>query len=211
MKRLALVSLVVALGVVFASAAEAKEPTAALIQGPGLSRPLAIGWPDDGSTGSIPVYGNKAAEAKVMALAERGGFFPAVFGQSPDPMLKTQPAGPLGPHYTIVFGLPGPGGGSRIVQDVYPYATPGPVTYMKAGQVFWDGQQTYGGWFVGTVDLKQALVSAGLSETPPGHGGGWSWAKTTLVSIGAAMALAVILLLVRRRLRSSPTRHPQAI
>ena len=188
---------------VVAPGALAKEPTAAQIDGPGLSSPITIGWnTSDGSAPVIPNYGNRSAEAKVMALAEHGGFFAAVFGhRSPDPMLKTQPAGTLGPRYRIVFGLPGPGGGSQIVQDVYPYAIPAPVTYLKPGQPFWDGQQTYGGWFVGSAELRRALIAAGLPKTAPGSTDGWSWPVTTLVSVGAALLLAAILLLLRRRLR----------
>jgi hypothetical protein len=126
-------------------------------------------------------------------------------------MLQTQPAGRLGPRYTIVFGLPGPGGGSRISQDVYPYAQPAPVTYMKPGQPFWDGQRTRGGWFVGGAVLEKAFVSVGLPERAPSGGNGWSWPSTALASVGGAILLAAILLLLRKRIRSAPERRAHAV
>jgi len=211
MRRLTLTALAL-ITVVLAPPALAKEPTAAQISGPGLDGGLSIGWtkPTSGSGSSVPNYGNKSAEAKVMLLAERSGFFPAVFRRSPDPMLETRPTGDLGPRYTIVYGLPGPGGSSLIVQDVYPFATPVPVTYTKPGQPFWDGEQTRGGWFVAGADLRQALVGVGLPSTAPGSGDGWSWPVTALVSTASALLLALILLTLRRRLRPAP-RRPQTV
>jgi len=210
MRRLTLTAIAL-ITVVLAPTALAKEPTAAQISGPGLHGGLSIGWtkPTSGSGSSVPNYGNRSAEATVMALAERSGFFPAVFRRSPDPMLETRPTGDLGPRYTIVFGLPGPGGGSLIVQDVYPYATPAPVTYTKPGQAFWDGQRTRGGWFVAAADLRQVLVGAGLPSTAPGSGDSWSWPVTTLVATASALLLALILLTLRRRLRPA-TQRPRA-
>lgn len=214
MKRLALVSFLVVLGAVLPSAAHAKGPSAALIEGPGLNGAITIGYgdPGGGSASAARGYGEAGSEASVIALAEQGGFFPAVFGQTPDPMSKTQPSGRLGPRYTIVFTVPGPNGlESTIVQDVYPYATSGPVTYTKPGQRFWDGQLTYGGWYRAASNLKQALVSDGLPRTAPGAATGWTWTRTLLVAIGAAIALAAILLLARRRLQPTSAQHPQAI
>lgn len=201
MKRLALVSLVAALGAVLAPASLAKGPSAAEIDGPGLKGPIAI-------TG----FGEPGSPSSLGQLVEHGGFFSAVFGQTPDPMLSSRPSGDLGPLYRITFTVPGPNSSeSTIVQETYPYATPQPVTYMKPGQPFWDGQGTHGGWFLGTPELKQALVSAGLPEAAPNGGRGWSWPVTTLVSSGAAMLVVAILLLLRRGLRSASSRRPQAI
>ena len=192
MKRLALVSLVAALGAVLAPASLAKGPSAAEIDGPGLRGPIAI-------TG----FGEPGSPSSLGQLVEHGGFFSAVFGQTPDPMLSSRPSGDLGPLYRITFTVPGPNSSeSTIVQLAYPYAMPQPVTYMKRGQPFWDAQRTHGGWFLGTPELKQALVSAGLPKTAPGSTDGWSWPATILVSAGGgALLLAAILLLLRRRLQ----------
>ena len=209
MRRLPLTALAL-LAAVLVPSALAKEPTAALINGPGLSDPISIGWntPGGAAAATIPNYGDRSAEAKVLLLAESSGFFPGVFPRAPDPMLEAKPAGDLGPRYTIVYGLPGPGGGSRIVQDVYPYAQPAPVTYMRPGQVFWDGQHTRGGWFVADVVLKTSLVHVGLPETAPGGGGGWSWPLQMLVSVVGTALVALILLALRRRWRLA-TRRPR--
>ena len=81
-------------------------------------------------------------------LATAGGFFAQMFGQVPDPTLKAQPKGTLGPRYKVVFVVPGPNNEeSRVVQFVYPYAKPVALTYMKPGQTFWDSRKAHGGWF----------------------------------------------------------------
>ena len=112
------------------------------------------------------------------SLVQFGGYFPQVFGQSPDPTTRTRPAGDLGPRYRIVYRVPGPSGASTIVQDVYPYAKPSPVTHMRGGQLFWGGQRTYGGWLVAGAGLKTALVEAGLPKLAPSSSGEsfpWTW------------------------------------
>ena len=107
-----------------------------------------------------------------MRLAESAGFFPAVFQTTPNPMLSKRPNGTLGPKYRITYTLPGPSSDvSKIRQDLYPFASPRPVSYTKPGQSFFDGQKTVGGWFVANARLKQQLVAVGLPRTPPSDGG----------------------------------------
>src|SRR5256714_6122974 len=186
MKRVLIVMLV-ALAV--PAAAAAKGPSKAQVSGPGLGAPLVV-------------TGAESPGTPLMTLAESAGFFPAVYGQSPDTMLHARPKGSLGPKYTVVYRLPGPNSTvSTIRQDLYPYATPFPVSYMKPGQPFWDqGQRTRGGWFLGDRRLKSTLVRAGLSATPRSSSGGstpW-W----LVGLGAGIALAAVAaFLLRRRPR----------
>ena len=201
MKRLTVISLVAVLAAAFTSAALAKGPSAARVDGPGLKGGAIV----------IKGFGEPGSPSALGQLVEGGGFFAAMFGQTPDPMLTTRPSGDLGPRYRVTFTVPGPTvSPSTIVQDVYPYA-PQPTTYTKPGQPFWDGQRTYGGWFLGTPALKQTLVAAGLPKTEPGAGGDWSWPLTTLASIGAAVLLAAILLYLRRRLQSTASRRPHAV
>ena len=77
-----------------------------------------------------------------------------------------QPTADLGPRYQVAYRVPGPSGTSTIIQDVYPYAKPSPVTYVRAGQRFWTDNRTYGGWFVSTAALKTALVDGGIARAP---------------------------------------------
>ena len=77
-----------------------------------------------------------------------------------------------------------------LVQDVYPYAQPAPVTYMKPLQFVWQGQRTVGGWYLTTTELKIVLEGIGLPADPPSAGGDSWWSGTLLVEIVAAIALA---------------------
>jgi hypothetical protein len=182
--------LVLAAALAVPTAAAAKGPESATVDGPGGS----IAVSGDGEGGRGTPLGN---------LVENGGFFPAVFARSPDPMLTRRPSGDLGPRYTVTYVVPGPGGDSRIEQDVYPYAQPTAVTYMRPGQRFWGGEQTHGGWYVATGDLT---TSVGLPETAPSGGDSsrrpWrAGALALVVALGAAV-------LYRRipRTRAAPAR-----
>ena len=136
--------------------ATAKGPVSAFVSGPGLERGLAI--TGDGETVGTPLG----------TLANASGFFPQMFGQSPDPTLAVRPSGKLGLRYKVVYVLPGPNGtSSRVVQLVYPYAQPRALTYMKPGQAFFEVEQTHGGWYRASPALKRVLVRAGLSAKAP--------------------------------------------
>ena len=102
-----------------------------------------------------------------------------------------------------MYRVPGPGGISTVVQDVYPYAKT-PVTYMRPNERFWGGNRTHGGWFVAGPGLKVTLVAAGLPESPPppASGGSFPWAW---LAVGV-LAVAVLLALVLSRRRSARLR-----
>jgi len=135
--------------------ATAKGPASATISGP-ATRTLAV--TGDGETPGTALG----------TLANASGFFAQMFGQTPDPTLRTRPKGTLGPRYKVTYVVPGPNNiQSRVVQLVYPYAKPFAVTYMRPGQVFWGDQKAYGGWFVATTGLKRMLVRAGLPARMP--------------------------------------------
>jgi hypothetical protein len=149
MKRLLLVLAFAALAL--PATAFAKGPDEAKITGPGLDNAIVVSGPEeDGSP--------------MMTFADAAGFFPAVFGQQPDPMLPGRPKGDLGPRYTIEYNVPGPEGKDySISQDLYPYALPSAVTYMKAGQEIFD-MTTVGGWWA-DASLKDQLIALGLPKT----------------------------------------------
>jgi hypothetical protein len=187
MRRLLLLATAGALAALVATApVAAKGPTTASLTGPGLDHAIPV--KGDGEGGPDTPLGS---------LTQLGGFFPQVFGhRSPDPTSGTRPTGDLGPQYRVVYRVPTPNGVSTIVQDVYPYAKASPVTYMPAGQRFWDSWRTHGGWFVSDARLKTALVAAGLPESPPPASGGsfpWAWMAA------GVLAVVVLLVLVLRR------------
>jgi hypothetical protein len=157
MKRLVVaLALSLATACIVAPTAFGKGASEATITGPGLDEPIQLAG--EGEIGG----------EQLMQLAEDAGFFPAVFTQIPDPMLATQPEGTLGPKYRIEYVMPGPNNEEDVlVQDLYPYATPGPVSYVKPGQPFWSTEKTHGGWYVAYSSLKDELVAVGLPKTPP--------------------------------------------
>jgi hypothetical protein len=184
MRRFAFVFLLAA---VLAPAALAKGPSAASVTGPGLGEAVSVkGTEGSGALGELTQY---------------SGLFPAAFGQSPDPMLHSRPAGNLGPRFTIRYVVPSGGGERfRITQDLYLYAKGGALTYTKPGQRIFD-MRTRGGWYRGGTALKQTLVRAGLPRTAPRSDSGSSSNLAVLLGIGApgAALLAGAAVFVARR------------
>ena len=64
----------------------AKGPSSASITGPGRNQLLSVNGQGEGGLGTP--LGN---------LVDLGGFFPQMYGQSPDPTVRHQPKGTLGP------------------------------------------------------------------------------------------------------------------
>lgn len=177
MRFLAASLVLAALGVLAPGTALGKGASEATISGPGLGDPL-----------TLPGEGQPGGDA-LMRIAEAAAFFPAVFGQSPDPMLDEQPAGSLGPKYTVTYVMPGPDNElDELVQSIYPYASPSPVTYVEPGQPFWTTEKTRGGWYVAGTTLRDQLVAAGLPDDPPGS----APAETPWKVLGPAMALVFV-------------------
>jgi hypothetical protein len=193
MKRLLVLAALAALAL--PTAALAKGPDEAKITGPGLAKAIVISGPEeDGSP--------------MMAFAEAAGFFPAAFGQQPDPMLSSRPKGDLGPRYTIAYNVPGGEGTNySLSQDLYPYAQPYAVTYMKAGQQIFD-MTTRGGWWTDS-SLKDQLVALGLPKTAAAaESSDSSSSSAGFFSTGRLGALVLVLLILggativmRRRFR----------
>jgi hypothetical protein len=188
MNRKTLVLAAVAGALLLPAAAAAKGPSSASISGPGLAKPFRI-------SGNGEVGGTLLGR-----LTEEAGFFPAVFGQQPDPMLHARPAA-LGPKLKIHYVVPGGDHTSMITQAVYPYARGGAVTYMRPGQPIF-GMATLGGWFR-AVGLKRTLVRHGLPAQPPRA----SSSSSSPVNLGllagigipgALVAVGAALLLARR-------------
>lgn len=152
MRRYVVAAAVALAALALPALALAKGPSAATISGPGLEGSIAITGQGEGDLGS-----------PLGTLVDSGGFFAQTFGQTPDLTLKRRPAGTLGPRYKVVYEVPGPNSiKSRLVQFVYPYAKPGPLTYMKTGQRFWVSRRAHGGWYRASESLTTMLVQLGL-------------------------------------------------
>ena len=197
MKRL--LFLLAAAALALPTAAIAKGPDEATITGPGLDK-------------AITITGLEEPGSPIMAFAEAAGFFPAIFGQQPSPMLPGRPKGDLGPKYRIDYNVPGGDGTSfSISQDLYPYAQPSAVTYTKDGQEIFD-MTTTGGWWSDAA-LKDQLVALGLPKTAAeAEAAGSSSSSAGFFSTGRLGALVLVLLLVgagtlvmRRRFRVDAT------
>jgi hypothetical protein len=184
MFRLSIVLVLAALAV--PAAASAKGPAEGSISGPGFSKTVKVLY--DGGGGSP---GDN--------LTQQSGFFPAAFGQSPDPMLHHKPAGRLGPRYTVAWKVPGGGGMTfHIRQDLYPYAQGGAVSYTKPGQPIFD-MGTRGGWYRDAA-LRRTLVSLGLPASAPSDGSGLNYPLVLgLAAVGLLAAAMLVLVLVRRQ------------
>jgi hypothetical protein len=172
--------------------AAAKGPSEARIDGPGLASPLVLTGGGEDGTGPLG------------ALTLEGGFFATTFGQVPDARLRGRPPGDLGPRYSVDYTVPaGDTEPSHVQQDLYPYASGGPVLYLAPAQtIFNGGEITVGGWIRGPDTLLTALVGAGLPETAPGGGWGIDLGDPALL-VGLAVVLLIagggLALLVRHR------------
>jgi hypothetical protein len=153
MRKQLIAEAVAAIALCAPAAAGAKGPESASLTGPGL----------DQRSLTVAGQGEMGPGTPLGSLVDAGGFFAQMYGQVPDPTSKVRPRGTLGPHYRVTYVVPGPNGiRSRVVQDVYPYAVPVPLTYMKPGQRFWVDKRAHGGWYRSSAALRQALVRAGL-------------------------------------------------
>lgn len=170
--------------------AAAKGPTAATMSGPGISGTRHFSGDSEGGTGT-----------PLGALTIGGGFFPQTFGQQPDPTLTTRPEGNLGPRYEITYKVPGQSESATLRQDFYPYARPAPLTYMKPGQTFWDGERTHGGWFTADRSLQRRL---GLPAQPTATSSGTHVLRWSAVGGALILGAAVFLLVLRLRPRARP-------
>ncbi len=192
MKRLvSVVAAVAVLAALVATSALAKGASEAMITGPGLGDGIRMAGEGDAGGGAL------------MQIAEDAGFFPSVFATTPNPMLSKRPAGELGPRYTVRYTMPGPNGVTNVlVQHLYPYAEPTPVTYMAPGQRYFGTERAVGGWFVASTALTDELVAVGLPKSPPAPGGSsipWTTIEVAAAAVlVAAVALGAILVARRR-------------
>lgn len=197
MRRLLVAGLVTGALLVLPGTALAKGPSEALINGPGLAAPLRVDGASDlggGDLGRPGQFGD---------LMQHAGFSEGVWGPQAGAPAAEEPAGELGPRYTVTWTLPGPSGAEDTVrQDLYPFAEVGAVTYVPPDQLFFDGQRTPGGWFAGGAELSTLLLDLGLREPappPPDRFGPLPMAAVVGVILAVACAAAWMAARGRRR------------
>ena len=181
-------------------AAYAKGPSQAVIEGPGLAHPVRL---RDTTSRTIGPY--------LASMVQGSGFWDRLWCRH-CPSRLVKPAGVLGPRYTVDYTMTLEGQrSSQIVQYVYPYADPRPVTYMPGGQPYWTrGQTTTGGWYVARPRLRQLLIDVGLPASPPQTTHNPATLSTThaspgpstlpiLIVLGFALAGSAVIGMTRRR------------
>jgi hypothetical protein len=186
---------------ILAPSAAAKGPTQAVLTGPGITDPIMLKEPDSPTIG--PVLSD--------VVMDSGFFYEAWANDGPRGHLMHRPAGDLGPRYTITYTMSlGSNRSDDIVQYVYPYARPRPVTSMPPGQEFWGTSETTGGWYSAPFTLKRTLITAGLPQTAPVEASSTSrgtvaeselrnGSPALLVWILVAVAAIVLVTFVQRR------------
>jgi len=159
-------SMSIAAAMTLAGPALAKGPSQARITGAGLVHAIVVsGEGEPGQQGSLA------------SLAEQTNLFTVLFGaggsmSAPARLRTAPPKDSLGPRYTVVYTVPGvnpqPGEDyGRVRQDLYPYATDGPVTYTPPGQRGFGQDLQAAGWLRGGAQLTHTLTQLGV---PPGLG-----------------------------------------
>jgi hypothetical protein len=155
-RALAVATVVGVIVLTAASPALAKGPDQATISGPGLPHPIVVAG--NGEPGSGEHLGK---------LSEDSGVFLAMFGNDAtnnQALTTTAPSGPLGPKFQIAFRVPGGMTGPDTVrQDLYPFASGGPVTYTRSGQQSLGGL-TQGGWYRGPAGFADVLSAIGVPK-----------------------------------------------
>jgi len=142
------------LGVALAGPASAKASIAeATISGPGLGGGMTIEAPDtDGlwDSGIDVVGGLDDARADSIAAL---GLTPAE----------------LGPRYVAVYRFGHGPAPDDPIQDLYPYAEGGPVTFTPPGQKLTGelGMRIVAGWYQSSLEFFHYLVDHGLPERNP--------------------------------------------
>jgi hypothetical protein len=187
-----LLVIVAAAALVLPTAAFGKGPTSATLTGPG--------------TGGITFSSYQGPEPNLTHITQHAGFFATVFGGAAGQMLPGRPEGDLGPRYTMRYEI---GPEHVVIQAVYPFATPGALTYTRPGQQVFDRERSRGGWFRGGPQLTETLVAAGLpaaprASAPPSDGFSIPTIGASLLLLAAMSLVAATIVLIRRRPRKEP-------
>jgi hypothetical protein len=148
--------VVAALALTFVAApASAKGASKIVIQGPGLVHPITVEPGESTSTDQLwPL------------MTDSRFFLGLCHGRCESKSrLARRPSQGLGPRYTLTYTMDLDVTPHEVVQYVFPYAQPNPVTYMPARQTFLQHHKTGGGWFLAPQRLERELITLGLPAT----------------------------------------------
>lgn len=146
-------------------------------------------------------------------VAEHSGFWKQFGCRLCSTRLSPAPAGALGPRYVLTYSMPssfGPDEEIRstdeVVQYVYPYAEPQPVTFMPPHQRSPGGTSSIGGWYMADETLTRELETFGVGPPtlPPVRTAGPSAGeimKPIAMVLLAVIGLSAIVLLGQRLYR----------
>jgi len=132
----------------------------AVITGPGIDRPIKTGGTIHGFLFSeqtqASAIGTLVRRSGLMGFTEQGSGYYTI---APD-------TSKLGPKYEISFTLDLPDTTNPIVEDLYPYASEGPMVFAHSAQHI-EGARVPSAWYVAPGALLSTLVELGLPKTAP--------------------------------------------
>jgi hypothetical protein len=132
------------------------------IAGPGLSQPVRIFGVLSAGPFGASTSGPQASDYDAFVVG--AGLVPTTAGY-----FGSEPDGALGPRYAVTTFVDEPG--SRpIHQDLYPYATGGPVLFNPPGQKGIYGNPLVSSWWYPPATFLGVLISHGLPATAPAVG-----------------------------------------
>jgi hypothetical protein len=192
-----------------AAPALAKGASKIVIQGPGLAHPITV------------EPGESTSSDQLWPLMIDSRFFLGLcHGRCESKSrLARRPSQDLGPRYALTYTMNLEVTPHEVVQYVFPYAQPKPVTFMPAGQTFLQHQKTGGGWFVAPERLKRELISlvlpatAAEATTPPSpspiaragrRGFPVWWTAFAVLSVAFVVGMWVLFQSFRRRQSPEP-------
>lgn len=142
----------------------------------------------------------------VMLVAEHSGFYKQLACQRCASRMTVPWPEDLGPRYVLTYSMPssfGPNEEVRtrdlIVQYVYPYAEPSPITFMPSHQDSPGGVSSVGGWFVADQALTRELEVFGAqapSNDEVSAAQGDQEAGTQLFTVSRLLVAGVVLIIV---------------
>ena len=150
--KLPILGVVAVTVIAFGSPAEAKGPSELMIMGAGLDRPIVVDPNDDAYVLSRIMDASAFFDA---ALSSRGPDDRAALRSATSPLRPDH-----GPRLRLTWSVEW-SHTQHLVQDLYLYASGGPLLYTPAGQRLFD-QTTPGGWYRAAPRLVDLLQSVGV-------------------------------------------------